>query len=73
MQMTYLYCLRPLEDGLTECLQRLNRHSQRLNRYSHKWKMTINTKKTKIMIFGKSGRMIRLKIRIGELTIESCF
>ena len=35
--------------------------------------MTISTKKTKIMIFNKSGRMIRLKIRIGELTIESCF
>ena len=40
---------------------------------SHKWKMTISTKKTKIIIFNKSGRMIRSKIRIGELTIESCF
>ena len=35
--------------------------------------MTISTKKTKIMIFNKSGRMIRLKIRIGELMIEYCF
>ena len=35
--------------------------------------MTISTKKTKIMIFNKSGRMTRLKIRIGELMIESCF
>ena len=68
-----LLILSETEDGLTECLQRLNRYSQRLNRYSHKRKMTINTKKTKIMIFNKSGRMIRLKIRIGELTIESCF
>ena len=31
------------------------------------------TKKTKIMIFNKSGRMIRLNIRIGELMTESCF
>ena len=61
-----LLILSETEDGLTECLQRLNR-------YSHKWKMTISAKKTKIMIFNKSGRMIRLKIRIGELTIESCF
>ena len=61
-----LLILSETEDGLTECLQRLNR-------YSHKWKMTISKKKTKIMIFNKSGRMIRLKIRIGELMIESCF
>ena len=57
-----LLILSETEDGLTECLQILNR-------YSHKWKMTIRTKKTKIMIFNKLGRMIRLKIRIGELTI----
>ena len=60
-----LLILSETKDGLTECLQRLNR-------YSHKWKMSISTKKTKIMIFNKSDRMIRLKIRIGELTIESC-
>ena len=54
-----LLILSETEDGLTECLQRLNR-------YSHKWKMTISTKKTKIMIFNKSGRMIRIKIRVGE-------
>ena len=55
-----LLILSETEGGLTECLQ---------------WKMTISTKKTKIMIFNKSGsyRMIRLKIRIGELMIESCF
>ena len=63
-----LLILYETEDGFTECLQRLNRYS-----HSHKWKMTINTKETKIIIFNKSGRMIRLKIRIGELTIESCF
>ena len=58
-----LLILSVTEDGLTECLQRLNRHS-------HKWKMTISTKKTKTMIFNKSGRMIRSKIRIGKLTIS---
>ena len=61
-----LFILSETEDGLTDCLQRFDRNS-------HKWKMTISTKKTKIMIFNKSDRMIRLKIRIGELTIESCF
>ena len=62
-----LIILSETEDGLAECLQKLDR-------YSHKWKRTIySTKKTKIMIFNKSGRIIRLKIRIGELTIESCF
>ena len=61
-----LLILSKTEDCLTECLQRLSR-------YSHKWKITISAKKTKIMIFNKSGRMIRLKIRIGELMIESCF
>ena len=39
-----LLILPETEDGLTECLQRLNR-------YNHEWKMTISTKKTKIMIF----------------------
>ena len=34
--------------------------------------MTISPKKTKIIIFNKSGRMIRIKFRISELTIESC-
>ena len=58
--------LSETEGGLTECLQRLDR-------YSHNWKMTICTKKTKIIILNKSGGMIRLKIRIDELTIESCF
>ena len=61
-----LLILSETEDGLTDCLQRLNR-------YSHKWKMTISTKKTKIILFSKSGRMIRLKFRIVDLTIESCF
>ena len=60
-----LLILSEREDGLIEYLQRPNK-------YSHKWKMTISTKKTKIMIFNKSGRMIRLKIKIGELMIESC-
>ena len=32
----------------------------------------ISPKKTKIIILNKSGKMIRLKIRISELTIESC-
>ena len=61
-----LLILSETEDGLTEC-------SQRFNRYGHKWKMTLSAKKTKIMIFNKSGKMIRLKIRIDEVTIESCF
>ena len=63
--LMYVDDLSETEDGLPECLQRLNK-------YSHKWKMTISPKKTKIMIFNKSGRMIKLKIRIGELTIEFC-
>ena len=40
--------LSETEDDLTEYLQTLNK-------YSHKWKMTISPKKTKTMIFNKSG------------------
>ena len=44
-----------------------------LNTYCESWGLQINPKKTKVIIFNKSGRFIRPKniLRLGEVVIES--
>ena len=41
-------------------------------RYSDKWGLTISEKKTKIMIFNKTGKFERLTLKMDNLTLKSC-
>ena len=54
-----------MENGLIHCLQSLNK-------YTEKWSLTISEKKTKIIIFNKSGHLHKMSVRIGDLNIKSC-
>ena len=60
-----LLILSETEDGLKESLQRLGK-------YAKQWKMKINAKKTKIMVFNKQGRKSDMKVKLNDLVIESC-
>ena len=50
----------------------MNNSLQRLGKYAKSWKLKISHKKNKIMVFNKQGRSIDLKLKIGNLVIESC-
>ena len=60
-----LLVLSETENGLTESLERLSN-------YIKKWKLKINAKKTKIIVFNKAGRIINVKLRIDDILIQSC-
>ena len=60
-----LLILSETENGLTESLERLNN-------YAKKWKLKINAKKTKIIVFIKAGRIINVKLRKDDIIIQSC-
>ena len=60
-----LLILSETESGLTESLGRLSN-------YAKKWKLKINAKKTKIIVFNKAGRIINVKLRIDGILIQSC-
>ena len=57
---------------LSETEQGLNESLQRLGKYAQQWKLTISAKKTKIMIFNKSGKLIKLSMTVNGILIESC-
>ena len=57
---------------LSETEAGLKNSLQRLGKYAKTWKLKINQKKTKIMLFNKQGRSIDLKLKIDNLVIESC-
>ena len=59
-----LILLSQSENGLQKCLDRLNC-------YLKKWKMKINIKKTKIIIFNRSGKIFKgKKFKIGKQPIQ---
>ena len=59
-----LILLSQSENGLQKCLDRLNC-------YLKKWKMKINIKKTKIIVFNKSGKIFKgQKFKIGKQSIQ---
>ena len=59
-----LILLSQSENGLQKCLDRLNC-------YLKKWKMKINIKKTKIIVFNRSGNIFKgQKFKIGKQPIE---
>ena len=49
---------------LSENEQGLNESLQRLGKYTENWNLKISEKKTKIMIFNKSSKTIRLNIKV---------
>ena len=61
-----LLILTETEHGLISCLHKLKR-------YSDKWGLTISKKKTKIMIFNKVRKFEKLTLKMGNLTIKSCY
>ena len=60
-----LLILSENEQGLSESLQRLGK-------YTEKWNLKISERKTKIMIFNKSGKTIRLNIKANDILINAC-
>ena len=69
-----LNCLMYADDLLilSETEQGLICSLHKLKRYSEKWGLTISEKKTKIMIFNKTGKFKRLTLKMDNLTIKSC-
>lgn len=58
-----LVLLSESESGLQTCLNRISDYT--------KWKMKINIKKTKIMIFNKSGKLFRCEFKLGNQQLLS--
>ena len=69
-----LNCLMYADDLLilSETEQGLICSLHKLKRYSDKWGLTISEKKTKIMIFNKTGKFEKLTLKMDNLTIKSC-
>ena len=69
-----LNCLMYADDLLilSETGQGLICSLHKLKRYSDKWGLTISEKKTKIMIFNKTGKFEKLTLKMYNLTIKSC-
>ena len=49
--------------GLQNCVNKLYK-------YTSDWKLTVNTKKTKVLVFNKAGRKKDIKINLGNETLE---
>ena len=52
------------ERGLQNCVNKLAK-------FSRQWKMTLNTQKTKVLVFNKSGRLKNIKIKYEDEYLES--
>ena len=74
MQGKLINCLMYADDLLilSENEQCLSESLQRLGKYTEKWNLKISERKTKIMIFNKSGKTIRLNIKVNGILINSC-
>lgn len=51
------------EKGLQNCVNKLFQ-------YTSDWKLTVNTKKTKVLVFNKAGRLKNIKISLGKEILE---
>ena len=67
-------CLMYADDILilSETEEGLRRSLSKLEDYSQRWKLNVNVKKTKILVFNKAGRNIKLSVRFGNNHITSC-
>ena len=52
------------EKGLQKCVDRLAE-------FSRDWKMTVNLKKTKILVFNKAGRKTNIQIKYNDQLLEN--
>ena len=57
---------------LSENQQGLSESLQRPGKYTKKWNLKISERKTKIIIFNKLGKTIRLNIKVNGILINSC-
>ena len=69
---TYLQCLMYADDIviLSESREGLQRCMTKLERYTEKWDMKLNKKKTKVLIFQKQGKMPKVDIKFQGETLE---
>ena len=74
VQGKLINCLMYADDLLilSENEQSLSKSLQRLGKYTEKWNLKPSERKTKIMIFKKSGKTIRLNIKVNGILITSC-
>jgi hypothetical protein len=52
------------KDGLQNCLNSLHK-------YCNSWGLSVNKKKTKIIVFNKAGRLLNLKFQLGDEVLEN--
>ena len=71
---TEISCLLYADDLLilSETETGLRASINKLHSYVKKWKLNVNIKKTKIMVFNKMGRHCPLPILLGNQVINSC-
>ena len=74
VQGKLINCLMYADDLLilSENKQGLSESLQILGKYTEKWNLKISERKTKMMIFNKSGKTIRLNIEVNGILINSC-
>ena len=67
-------CLMYADDLLllSESWEGLCHSLDKLGYYSAKWRLGISSKKTKIMVFGKSSKGAELNHNIGDVMVKSC-
>ena len=55
---------------LSETNEGLQAQINKLNDYCEKWKLEINEKKSKVMIFNRGNKLIKSEIRINKTPVE---
>ena len=58
-----LFLMSNSENGLQQCLNKLQY-------YSNKWKLKVNLKKTKLMVFNKSGKKLNINCKFGQQKVD---
>ena len=56
---------------ISETAEGLQNSLDKIRSYCEKWLLTINSDKTKIMIFNKPGKLIKDKFTLGNVPIEN--
>ena len=56
---------------LSDTPKGLQRQIDKLNNYCDEWKLNINLKKTKIMIFNRGNKLIKSEFKINEVVLEN--
>ena len=56
---------------ISQTKEGLQKQLDKLNEYCLKWKLEVNSKKTKIMIFNRGNRLIKADFRINNILLEN--